>query len=904
MAKATVAELEVLFTADTRAVDKAASKVEAQAKKIEKDPVEVEVDGDASDALAAMDRVEAEAKKIVSAKTMATVDANIERAETSLEKVQERLDYLRSVEADMEVTADIKRAEKAIDQITRRRDGLVNARAKMEIDADTSPAEEALASLPDEGAAAGGDTGDEFGKEIIAALATIPIAGAVIGVLGAAAKAGMKAFQEGLQAEKSRDRLQALTGIDEAMTRRMANAAAESYANVFGESIEANMDTARLGLQFNLIDSKASTRDAQKVIQGLSGIADVLDEDVRPIAAAVATMLSTGVVKSAEEAFDVLAAGARNGVNSQEDLIDTFTEYPALFKRLGLSGEEALGLVSQGLKAGARNSDLAADALKEFQIRATDGSVASAEGFRLLGLNASEMTSKIAAGGDSAKNGLDQVLDALRSMTDPVQRNAAAVALFGTQAEDLGEALFAMDLTTAVDQLDGVTGAAQRMFDTMSSNDATKVDAAMRNIEVAADGVKASLAVAFSEPLGNFADWVSQNRGPLLKFFQDLINGALDFAVALTEGVGEFTSGPLADAIEGMAGLIEWLPGDQDVQSLKDLADGMRNFDKTTDKAVENIEEMRTKFNEFAGEQVNLGYVHDAALKTAGAIGKVGYAADGSKLALDKMRLSSLDSSDAGRTLETQIKASVEALNAELTAAQKAGEGQDDLKARYQENTAALMSQLTSMGLTQQQAYDLITAYGAIPSTKGTSITSNAPEKTAEIKSLGYEVRRLPDGSITIQAKTTAASKALEELTRERTVTIHYRATLPDLNGPASGTGRFGSYAQGALVEFMARGGLSPMHPIAQMVPPNTYRVIGDRGDVDEAYIPLDGSARSVAILMEALRRMPGLHAMQSGGVLGSPRPGLGGGVVNVAAYSSDPYAVAHAVARIIERLM
>lgn len=904
MGKVTVVELEALFTADTKQVDQATDRVKKQATQIEKNQIQVEVDGDATDALAAMDRVETEAKKIVSAKTMATVDANIERAEASLEKVQERLDYLHSIEADMEVTADIKRAEKAIDQITRRRDGLVSARESMVIDADTSPAEAALESLPGEGAAAGADTGEDFGAEIIAALATIPIAGAVVGILGAAAKAGVQAFQDGLQAEKSRDRLQALTGIDEATTRRMASAAAESYANVFGESIEANMDTARIGLQLNLIDSKASTRDAQKVIQGLSGIADVLDEDVRPVAAAVSTMLSTGVVKSAEEAFDVLAAGARNGVNSQEDLIDTFTEYPALFKRLGLSGEEALGLVSQGLKAGARNSDLAADALKEFQIRATDGSVASAEGFRILGLNASEMTSKIAAGGDSARDGLDQVLDALRSMTDPVQRNAAAVALFGTQAEDLGEALFAMDLTTAVDQLDGVTGAAKNMFDTLSGNDATRVDAAMRNIEVAADGVKASLAVAFSEPLGNFADWVSQNRGPLLKFFQDLINGALDFGISLVKGVGEFTSGPLADAIEGMAGLIELMPGDQNVQGLRDLVDDMRNFDQTTDKAVENLEDMRTKFNDFAGEQVNLGYVHDAALKTADAIGKVGYSADGSKIALDKMRLSSLGSSDAGRTLESQIKASVEALNAEMVAAQKAGEVQDGLKSRYQESTAALMSQLTSMGLTQQQAYDLITAYGAIPSTKGTSISSNAPEKTAEIKGLGYEVRRLPDGSITIRAQTTAASKALEELTRTRTVTIHYRATLPDLNGAASGTGRFGSYHDGALVEFMARGGLSPMRPIAQMVPPNTYRVVGDRGDVDEAYIPLDGSARSIAILMEALRRMPGVRAMQAGGVLTPARTSGASGPIQVNAYSSDPYAVAHAVARILEGLM
>ncbi|MBR7518183.1 hypothetical protein KC217_21165, partial [Mycobacterium tuberculosis] len=88
--------------------------------------------------------------------------------------------------------------------------------------------------------------------------------------------------------------------------------------------------------------------------------------------------------------------------------------YPSLFQRLGLSGEEALGLVSQGMKAGARNSDLAADALKEFQIRATDASELSASGFEALGLNAEDMTNKIVQGGASARDGLAEGLTKLR----------------------------------------------------------------------------------------------------------------------------------------------------------------------------------------------------------------------------------------------------------------------------------------------------------------------------------------------------------------------------------------------------------------------------------------------------------------------------------------------------------
>src|SRR5699024_2819808 len=57
------------------------------------------------------------------------------------------------------------------------------------------------------------------------------------------------------------------------------------------------------------------------------------------------------------------------------------------------------------------------------------------------------------------------------------------------------------------------------------------------------------------------------------------------------------------------------------------------------------------------------------------------------------------------------------------------------------------------------------------------------------------------------------------------------------------------------------------MEPIAQMVKPNTWRVVGDRMDVDEAYIPLNGSKRSWSILQETIARMPGPVQFHDGGI-------------------------------------
>lgn len=871
-----VAELETLFTANVDQIEKAEKTVKSTGDRIEKKPIKATVTADEKPALAGMDRVEKAAKKLVSADTALKLDADISRAEKGLERAKQKLADLEvRALGGLDVTADVRRAEAALSKIERNLDGLRTAKTQIEIDANTKPAQDALDAVADGAGEAGTDAGSNLGEGIIAALVSIPIAGAVIAIGKAASDALLDAFNDGLQQEASVDRLQALAGLSEKDALRFGRAAGEAYANVFGESIEANMDTARLALQFDLIDPEATSRSAQKVVEGLSGIADVLGEDVRPIAAAVTTLLSTGIVKSADEAFDLIAAGAREGVNRSEDLLDTLTEYPALFARLSLSGPEALGLINQGLEAGARNSDIAADALKEFQIRATDGSETSAEGFRLIGLNAEEMTAKIAAGGAGAREGLDQVLDGLRAIEDPVARNAAAVALFGTQAEDLGAALFAMDLTSAVDELNGVEGAARQMFDTLADNDATKMEQAQRNIEVAADGIKGALASAFSEPLGELADFVSQNRGPVLQFMLELANGALDFGESMvistadsTEALGEFVAGPLREAVKGIREFIEWLPGDTDLTGLDSLIENMAGFDEKTSDAADTMRETllpgiadaRDRLNEFGEGAVAMGFLNDASLRLAGALGEVGYGADGALIALDGIDLANLRASDSGRLLEEQVRNAIAALSEEVDAAAASGEAQEALSERYRLGTEALAGQLTQMGLTEEQAQALIDTVLKTPTSATTEFGSNAPEQQGKVQSLADRIVTLPDGSVVVTADTSPAYSAIQGLLNTPWGAISLRAYVNRVDNAA-----------GNIVEFMGAGGLrglTPMQSIAQVVPANTWRVVGDRGDVPESFIPIDGSPRSMAILLETMRRM-GVSPMRDGGVTG-----------------------------------
>jgi phage-related minor tail protein len=892
------AQLEVLFTANTDDVAKAEKDVKSTGSRIEKQKTTAKIDANSKPALEGMERVEQAAKKLVSAKTIAMIDANISKAETATDAVRDRLDYLRSVETDLEVKADVARAEANLQRMERQLDALRSARTKVEVDADVSDAERELAGLADTVGGSGEDAGAQFSGSVIAALAAIPIAGSVVAIGAAIGQALSQGVQDGLQQEVGRDRLQALTGISEADAAKLGRTASEAYANGFGESIEQNMDITRLGVQFDLIDPAATVRDSQKVIEGISGIADVLGEEVQPVARATAILLRTGLASSAQDAFDVIATGAREGVNISDDLLDTLSEYGSTFASLGLTGAESVGLLNQALEAGVPNTDFFADALRELGIFLRDGSDETAGFVEQLGLVPSEMQAAFTEGGPAAAEGLDQIFDRLRAVEDPIERNKIAVGLLGTQFEDLQLDVSKLDLSTAEAQLNGVQGSAQRMFDTLASNDASSIEGAMRNIEVAADGIKGALAAGFAEPLADAAEFVSENRGPMIGFFSDLVDGALEFGHTLidvaadgSEAFGEFVSGPLAEIVEGVADAIDVLNGfGGRPKELDDLAAGMRGFKDESVDAAENIRGLHDGLDRVS-ENVHgvldgaeaMGYLNDASLRLATALDTVGYSAETGAALIGGYTVAQDGSVQAGAELESQIRNSIAAMSDEISAAAATGEAQDVLTGRYNTATGALVGQLTQMGLTETQARALIDTVMQTPESKATAFSSNAPEQQGKVQSLNDRIVTLEDGSVVVLADTKPAQNSIDAYVAAntgRTITVTtVQRLVQSQAGSYSSTGlpAYAEQAQGSVLEFYAAGGLrglTPMRPIAQMVPASTWRVVGDRSDVPEAYIPLDGSARSMAILAETMQRM-GVQQMADGGVTTavSPQP-------------------------------
>ncbi|MEU4391646.1 phage tail tape measure protein [Kribbella sp. NPDC023855] len=303
-----------------------------------------------------------------------------------------------------------------------------------------------------------------------------------LGALGAAAALGA-GLAEGLDFGAAQSKLQAQLGLTGKDAEKIGAAAGDLYKSGFGESVEDAGDTIRAAFENGVVGINDSREAIAAVGADIQNYIVLSGEDAQASTRAVAQILKNKLAPNAKAAFDLLVRGQQLGINKSEDLLDTFTEYSTQFRALGIDGPKALGLLNQGLRAGARDADTVADSLKEFAIRAKDGSATTVEGFKSIGLNADKMQQIFAKGGPGASAGLDLVLDRLRAMEDPVKRDAAAVALFGTKAEDMQAALFALDPSTAVQGLGDLAGAADRAGTTLNDNAKARLTSFTRTVK-------------------------------------------------------------------------------------------------------------------------------------------------------------------------------------------------------------------------------------------------------------------------------------------------------------------------------------------------------------------------------------------------------------------------------------
>ncbi|WP_322204488.1 phage tail tape measure protein, partial [Acutalibacter intestini] len=257
---------------------------------------------------------------------------------------------------------------------------------------------------------------------------------------------------------------EAATGIAEAAAKGFDEAMLNIYNNNFGENMEdiaAAMSTvAQTAKDLDPANIEAMTQNALM-------LRDTFGYDIQEQMRAV-NMLMDQFGMSGEDAFNLIAQGAQNGLDKNGDLLDSINEYSVHFKTLGLDAEDMFNSFANGASAGTFSVDKLGDAVKEFGIRVKDGSDGTMQAFADIGVNAEETAAAFAAGGDQAAKAFEDVTAALFTMDDPLAQNAAGVALFGTMWEDLG--------VEGMKALTNLNGEISTTTDALSAINAVKYD--------------------------------------------------------------------------------------------------------------------------------------------------------------------------------------------------------------------------------------------------------------------------------------------------------------------------------------------------------------------------------------------------------------------------------------------
>jgi hypothetical protein len=343
-----------------------------------------------------------------------------------------------------------------------------------------------LTDFQREAAVAGDGAGEEMAVGFLDRLKGLKggvlAAGAAIGV---ALTAGVNGA---LERESLTDALAAKLNLSGAEAERAGKVAGKLYADAYGDSLGEVNDAVRSAMQ-NL-DIGPNDPALRRYSETLLSITKTFGAESDEITRSVSTLMRNGLAKNADQAFDIITAGFQSGADRGGEFLDTLNEYAAPLAALGYSMEDFVDVTEQGFDAGVYSVDKMGDALKEFSIRAIDGSDATALGFKQAGLNVDEYSKKIAAGGPTAKQATGEVIDALLGMDDKALQSQAGFALFGAMFEDI-KAKGVGALKPVGSGIDDVDGRARKLNETLGSNNATEVTKFKRRMEGALTDVGA-----------------------------------------------------------------------------------------------------------------------------------------------------------------------------------------------------------------------------------------------------------------------------------------------------------------------------------------------------------------------------------------------------------------------------
>lgn len=253
-------------------------------------------------------------------------------------------------------------------------------------------------------------------------------------------------------------KFQAQTGASSNEMNKFKNIARDVWSNNFGENVSDVADMmARVKQQMQGI----SDVDLKNVTEDLLTLRDTFGMDENEtLRGAQQLMKQFGI--TSQEAFDLMATGAQNGLNKSDELGDNISEYSGKFAQAGYSAEEYFQLMQNGLDGGAYNLDKVNDAINEVTTRLVDGTIEGA--LDSFDTKTQDVFKAWQEGRATQKDVVNAIVEDISKTTNEQEKLNKSATAFGTMGEDFN-AGFIQSLTTVGNKYKDVEGAMDKVKD-------------------------------------------------------------------------------------------------------------------------------------------------------------------------------------------------------------------------------------------------------------------------------------------------------------------------------------------------------------------------------------------------------------------------------------------------------
>lgn len=151
-----------------------------------------------------------------------------------------------------------------------------------------------------------------------------------------------------------------------------------------------------------------------------------------------ANALSKGFGISIDDAMKLLRDGLVSGANANGDFIDTLREYPRYFKEAGLSAEDFVAIATNAAQQGVF-SDKGVDVIKEGNLRIREMTTATAAALEGIGISAEKVQEGLRSGALTTFEVMQMVAAKLNELPASSSAVGTAIAdIFGGPGEDAG----------------------------------------------------------------------------------------------------------------------------------------------------------------------------------------------------------------------------------------------------------------------------------------------------------------------------------------------------------------------------------------------------------------------------------------------------------------------------------